>query len=68
MQFKYNGVYYTVELACENDDEYDIELYNSKTSETFIFKTKEEFKNNAKVEGKFLKDIWEETTEKDWLQ
>lgn len=68
MQFKYNGVYYAVELVCENDDEYDIELYNSKTSETFIFKTKEDFKNNAKIDGKLLKEIWEETTERDWLQ
>lgn len=68
MQFLYNGVYYAVELVCENDDEYDIELYNSKTSKTFIFKTKEDFINNAKIDGKLLKDIWEETTDRDWLQ
>ncbi len=66
MQFKYKGIYYSVELVGE--DEYDIELCNSKTGETSIFKTEEDFKNNAKVEGKLLKNIWEETTERDWLQ
>ncbi len=28
----------------------------------------EDFINNAKIDSKLLKDIWEETTERDWLQ
>lgn len=59
MQFKYNGVCYAVELVCENDDECDIELYNSKTSETFIFKTKEDFIQNAKIDNEYVRDIWD---------
>ena len=68
MQFEYNGVYYAVELVAQNKDEHDIELCNSKTDETYIFKTKEDFINNAKVEGKLLKDIWDYTTDRYWLQ
>ncbi len=68
MQFEYNGIYYAVEFVSNGEDEYDIELYNSKTGEAFIFKTTDDFKNNAKVEGKLLKDIWEETTDRYWLQ
>lgn len=68
MQFEYNGVYYAVEFVPNGEDEYDIELYNSKTGEAFIFKTTDDFKNNAKVEGKLLKDIWNDTTDRYWLQ
>lgn len=68
MQFEYNGIYYAVEFVSNGEDEYDIELYNSKTGEAFIFKTTDDFKNNAKVEGKLLKDVWEETTDRYWLQ
>lgn len=68
MQFEYNGVYYAVEFVPNGEDEYDIELYNSKTGEAFIFKTTDDFKNNAKVEGKLLKDIWNDTADRYWLQ
>lgn len=68
MQFEYNGIKYAVELVFADDDEYDIGLYNSKTRESFIFKTIEDFINNSKVDGKLLKDIWDETTERYWLQ
>ncbi len=68
MQFKYNGIYYAVELVAKNKDEHDIELCNSKTDETYIFKTKEDFINNAQIDNNLLKDIWEETTERNWLQ
>lgn len=68
VQFEYNGTYYAVELVGKNKEKFDIQLYNSKTGEASLFKTKDDFKNNAKVEGKFLKDIWDETTDRYWLQ
>lgn len=68
MQFEYKGTYYAVEFVGKSKDFFNIQLYNSKTKEIVIFKTKDDFKNNAKVEGKFLKDVWEETTDRYWLQ
>ncbi len=68
MQFEYNGVYYAVELFFNDKSEPKIGLYNSQTKETIFFNDDEDFKNNAKVEGRLLKNIWDETNEKDWLQ
>ncbi len=68
MQFEYNGTYYAVEFVGRSKNNFDIQLYNSKSREKFLFKTKEDFKNNAKVEGKLLKEIWDETTDRYWLQ
>ncbi len=68
MQFEYNGVYYAVELVFENKQAIKISLYNSQTKEMIYFNNDEEFKSNAKVEGKLLKDIWSETTDRYWLQ
>ena len=68
MQFEYNGVYYAVELVFNDNSEPQISLYNSQTKETTLFNNDEDFKNNAKVEGKLLKDIWDDTTDRYWLQ
>ncbi len=68
MQFEYNGTYYAVELVGKNKDEINIQLYNSKTKEMSIYKDETDFKNNAKVEGKLLRDVWDETTDRYWLQ
>lgn len=68
MQFEYNGVYYAVELIGFETEELKIQLYNSKTEETNIFIDDEDFKNNAKVDGKYLKEIWNDTTDRYWLQ
>ena len=68
MQFEYKGVYYAVTLVDNGNDEYNIELYNEKTKEATLFNNDEDFKNNAKVEDNLLKDIWEETTDRYWLQ
>ena len=68
MQFEYNGVYYAVELVFNDKSEPQISLYNSQTKESTIFNKDDDFKNNAKVEGKFLKDIWNDTTDRYWLQ
>ena len=67
MQFEYNGTYYAVELIYDNK-EIKIRLFNSQTKEELIFNDDEDFKNNAKVGGKYLKNVWEETTDRYWLQ
>ena len=68
MQFEYNGVYYAVEVVDFNDKDSRVSLYNSQTKEEVFFESYDDFKNNAKVEGKFLKDIWDKTTDRYWLQ
>ena len=68
MQFEYNGSYYAVELVDFKGSDFHISLYNMRTEEDVIFKNFDDFKNNAKVEGKFLKDIWDKTTDRYWLQ
>lgn len=68
MQFEYNSIYYAVELVFDDKTEPKISLYNSQTKTTTIFNNDEDFKNNARVDGKLLIDIWEETTNRDWLQ
>ena len=42
--------------------------YNTKTKEEFVYNNDDAFKNNAIVEGKLLKEIWDETTDRNWLQ
>ncbi len=63
-QFEYNGAYFAV----EQNNESIIELYDSKTKISQIFKTNEDFKNNAKIGNEYLKDIWDKTTDRYWLQ
>lgn len=67
VQFKYKNLYYEVVLASENDEEI-IKMDDFNGGHLQTFKTKDDFTNNAKIDGKLLKDIWEETTERDWLQ
>ena len=68
MQFKYNGVFYAVELVFNNKSKPKISFYNSKTKNTTFFTDDEDFLKNAKIDDKLLKDIWNDTTERDWLQ
>ena len=68
MQFEYNSIYYAVELVFDDKTKPKIGLYNAQTKETTFFNDDEDFKNNARVDGKLLIDIWEETTNRDWLQ
>ena len=67
VQFKYKNIYYEVILASENDEEI-IKMNDFNGGNLQTFKTKEDYINNAKVEGKLLKDIWADTTDRDWLQ
>lgn len=66
MQFKYNGVYYEVDVIDDNGTK--IRLYDNKTGATIIFDDEVDFKNNAKVDGKFLKDVWDKTSDRYWQQ
>ena len=68
MQFEYNGVYYAVELNNQSNNNVGICLYNAKTKEESNFSTDEDFKNNAKIGNEYLKDIWDKTTDRYWLQ
>ncbi len=68
MQFEYNGIYYAVDFMYDFNKESRIRLFNSQTKGELIFNDDQDFKNNAKVDGKYLKDIWEETTDRYWLQ
>ena len=43
-------------------------LFNSQTKEKSYFKDDDDFINNAKIGGKYLKSIWEQTTDRYWLQ
>lgn len=68
MQFEYNGIYYAVELVFHENKEPKISLYNSQTKETILFNDDKEFKDAAKIENQYLKDIWDKTTDRYWLQ
>ncbi len=67
VQFKYKNIYYELILSSDENKEI-IKMNDFNGGHLQTFKTKEDFINNAKVDGKLLKDIWEETTERDWLQ
>ena len=68
MQFEYQGVHYAVELVEHENGKIKISLYNSQTKEVANFNDDAEFINNAKVENKLVKDIWDKTTDRYWLQ
>lgn len=68
MQFEYKGIYYAVELVFEDNKESKICLYNSKTKDTLFFDNDRDFKQNAKIESTYLKDIWDKTADRYWLQ
>lgn len=68
MQFEYNGTYYAVELVYDEDKKLKIRLFNSQTKEAKFFENDIDFKNNAKVGKESLKNIWEQTTDRYWLQ
>ena len=67
VQFKYKNIYYELILTSDENKEI-IKMNDFNGGHLQTFKTKDDFINNAKIDGKLLKDIWEETTERDWLQ
>ncbi len=64
MQFTYNGVIYGL-MGIENEG---VEFWGINTKEYKTFKNIEEFKQKAKVQGKLLKNIWNEVENANWLQ
>lgn len=68
MQFEYKGINYAVELVRNEQNELKICLYNSHTKEVQSFNDGQDFKNKAKINGKLLKDIWQEVENAGWLQ
>lgn len=67
VQFKYNNKFYGVILT-DNQDNEVIEMFEIDSNISQIFENKEDFENNAKINGKYLKDIWDKTTDRYWLQ
>ena len=43
-------------------------MFQFDNKSSYAFKTKEEFKNTAKIGNQYLKDIWDKTTDRYWLQ
>lgn len=68
MQFAYNGIYYAVELIYDENNALKISFYNSQTKESLLFDDDADFINNAKIGDEYVKDIWEQTTDRYWLQ
>lgn len=68
MQFEYKGIYYAVELIYDENKILKVRFYNSKTKEAVLFDDDIDFKNHAKIGDEYIKDIWEQTTDRYWLQ
>lgn len=64
VEFTYNNTRYGVE-CCENEN---VVMYNIKTNQKQYFANIYDFKENAKIDGKNLKDIWHKVTNTDFLQ
>lgn len=68
MQFEYDGTYYAVEYAYDENNQEKIQLTNLQTNQRWLFENDEDFKQAAKINGEYLKDIWDHTTDRYWLQ
>jgi hypothetical protein len=67
MRFEYKGTYYGVVLTSNNDKKNVIEMFEANTTNSQTFETKNDFKEKAKIGNAFLKDIWNETTDRYWM-
>ena len=43
-------------------------MFIVNASQITIYESAEDFEENAKIDGKFLKDIWYEVENTNWLQ
>lgn len=68
MQFEYKGIYYAVELFSDEKGKLKIRFFSSETKQEELFDNDKDFVNNAKIGDEYLKDIWEQTTDRYWLQ
>ena len=64
MEFTYQGINYGVTRV--QNDAIDLWIFNSGTVE--LFKDSEEFRDKAQINGKLLKDIWNEVENANWLR
>lgn len=64
MEFTYQGINYGVTRV--QNDAVDLWIFNGGTVE--LFKDSEEFRDKAQINGKLLKDIWQEIENANWLQ
>lgn len=64
MEFTYKGVTYGL-MGASNDG---VEFWGMGTDTFEVFKDINEFKEKAKINGKLVKDIWDEVENVDWLQ
>ena len=64
MKFTYQGINYGVTRV--QNDAVDLWIFNGGTVE--LFKDSEEFRDKAQINGKLLKDIWQEIENANWLQ
>lgn len=68
MQFKLRGKYYGV-IRDDGDDENMLIDWFEIDGETIqTFHGAKDFIGNAKIGNEYLKDIWDETYERNWLQ
>ncbi len=67
MQFKYKEKYYGVVFANNDSNENAIEIFefNNKSK---IFSSVADFIENAKIGEEYIRNLWEETTERNWLK
>lgn len=65
VEFTLNNIRYGV---LYDDANKKIELLNIQTNEKQLFNDIYDFKQNAKINGKLLKDLWDNVTATDFLQ
>lgn len=68
MQFIYKGIRYGIISACREDNEDAIDFFEINCTESQVFESDEDFIQNAKIGDEYVKDIWDQTTERYWLQ
>ena len=65
VEFTLNNIRYSV---LYDDANKKIELLNIQTNEKQLFNDIYDFKQNAKINGKLIKDLWDNVTATDFLQ
>lgn len=68
MQFVYKGIRYGIISAMKEDNEDAIDFFRINCTESQVFESKYDFIQNAKIGDEYVKDIWDATTGRYWLQ
>ena len=64
MEFTYNGITYGL-MGIENEG---VEFWGMNTDTYEMFNNIEEFAEKAQINGKFVKDIWCDVKNANWLR